>query len=301
MYAYAVLMFATNFAENLTTMIAYIGTGLLGANFTRALLKKGKQVQVWNRTFAKAQALEADGAKAFEHVADAVKGADRIHITLSDDAAVDSVLEQAKPSIASGTIIIDHTTVTASGIAKRMAYWKKLGITYVHAPVFMGPANALESTGFMLISGDQALVEQLTPELSAMTGKLMNLGEVPNRAAAMKLLGNLFLITITSGLSDTLALAKALDVPAEELQSLFNVFNPGTTVPMRLKRIVDQQFDQPSWELNMARKDARLMMEEAQHNNVTLSVIPVVAALMDEEIKKGNGNKDWTIIAKESL
>jgi 3-hydroxyisobutyrate dehydrogenase len=31
-------------------MIAFLGTGLLGANFTRALLKKGKKVQVWNRT-----------------------------------------------------------------------------------------------------------------------------------------------------------------------------------------------------------------------------------------------------------
>ncbi len=63
-------------------MRAFIGMGLLGANFVRALIKKGEQVNVWNRTAAKASALEAEGAKAFAHVADAVKGAAIIHVTL---------------------------------------------------------------------------------------------------------------------------------------------------------------------------------------------------------------------------
>ena len=44
-------------------MIAFLGTGLLGANFTRALLKKGEKVNVWNRTADKARSLEDYGAK----------------------------------------------------------------------------------------------------------------------------------------------------------------------------------------------------------------------------------------------
>ena len=43
-------------------MIAFLGTGLLGGNFTRALLAKGEQVRVWNRTIEKAKALEQYGA-----------------------------------------------------------------------------------------------------------------------------------------------------------------------------------------------------------------------------------------------
>jgi len=62
-------------------MVAFLGTGLLGANFSRALLKRGEKVHVWNRTAEKAKALESEGAKAFDNVADAVKGADRIHLT----------------------------------------------------------------------------------------------------------------------------------------------------------------------------------------------------------------------------
>ncbi|MBV8579034.1 MAG: NAD(P)-dependent oxidoreductase, partial [Candidatus Eremiobacteraeota bacterium] len=40
-------------------MIAYLGTGLLGANFVRKLLERGETVHVWNRTPDKARALEA--------------------------------------------------------------------------------------------------------------------------------------------------------------------------------------------------------------------------------------------------
>ncbi len=279
-------------------MIAYIGTGLLGANFTKALLKKGEQVQVWNRTFSKAQALEADGAKAFEKVADAVKGANRIHMTLPDDTVVDAVLQQAKSGFEPGVIIIDHTTTSASGVAGRIKYWKEQGYTYIHAPVFMGPQNALESTGYMLISGDQELVTKLTPELSKMTGKLINLGSEPAKAAGMKLLGNLFLVTLTAGLADTLALAKALDIPASDITALFDVWNPGASVQGRLKKITDGNFDQPTWELDMARKDTRLMMEEAGRGNATLTMIPAIAQLMDQWRDKGHGHDDWTIIAK---
>src|SRR4051812_45289133 len=168
-------------------MITFIGTGLLGANFTRALLKKGEKVQVWNRTFEKAKALEQYGAKAFEKVADAVKGSNRIHLTLSDDNAVDEVLEQASSGFEKGAIIIDHTTTSVPGAAKRSGYWKEKGFSYIHAPVFMGPPNALESTGIMMVSGDQQIVKSIEPELSRMTGKVWNLGEKPDKAAAIKL------------------------------------------------------------------------------------------------------------------
>ncbi len=280
-------------------MKAFLGTGLLGANFTRALLKKGEQVQVWNRTPEKAKALEAYGAKAFDRVADAVKGADRIHLTLSDDQAVDEVLEQAAPGFDRRAIIVDHTTTSAPGAAKRSAYWKQKGYTYMHAPVFMGPPNALEGTGIMLISGDQEIVKKLEPELSGMTGKLWNLGEQPEKAAAIKLLGNLFHIGLTGSISDLLTLAGSLQVPASELSTLLELLNPAVVAQGRLRKITSNTFDQPSWELSMARKDARLMIEQATSTNKSLTVIPAIAKKMDLWIEKGHGKDDWTIISKD--
>jgi 3-hydroxyisobutyrate dehydrogenase len=272
--------------------------GLLGSNFVRAMIKKGEQVQVWNRTAEKAKALEGYGAKSFERVEDAVRGADRIHLTLKDDDSVNEVLERAKSGFQSGTIIIDHTTTSTAGAAERTERWKKNGYTYLHAPVFMGPPNALESTGFMLVSGDPALIGKLEPELAAMTGKLMNFGPSNNKAAGIKLLGNLFLISLTAGLSDALTLAKSLNIPAEDVSGLFDSWNPGSMVPGRLKKIISGDFSQPSWELSMARKDAGLMMQEARNAGTALTIVPPIASLMDQWIARGHGQDDWMIISQ---
>ena len=279
-------------------MIAFLGTGLLGANFSRALLKRGEKVHVWNRTAEKAKALESEGAKAFDNVADAVKGADRIHLTLSDDNAVNEVLEKASPGFKPGVIIVDHTTTSAPGAAKRSANWKQKGFHFIHAPVFMGPPNALEGTGTMMISGDQSLIKQIEPELSKMTGRLWNLGEDPAKAAAIKLLGNLFHIGLVGVITDMLTLAETLNVPAADLPALFEVLNPAGVARARLKKIDSKTFDQPSWELSMSRKDARLMIEQAENSGKNLLVIPPVAGKMDVWIKKGHSKDDWTILSQ---
>lgn len=280
-------------------MVAFLGMGLLGSNFVRAMINKGGSVQVWNRTPAKATALEQYGAKAFVAVADAVRGADTIHLTVKDDASVDEVLAMAEAGLKAGATIIDHTTTSAQGAIDRTTAWAKKGFTYVHAPVFMGPPNALESTGTMLVSGDPAIVARVEPALAKMTGKVLNFGPEVGKAASMKLLGNLFLITLTGGLADTLAFAKSTDVTMDEVYKLFETWNPAGMVPARLKRMTSGNYSSPSWELSMARKDARLMIEAADKGSLT--IIPAMAEKMDKYISQGHGGDDWTVIAKDSV
>ena len=84
---------------NKKVMKAFLGMGLLGANFVQAMLAKGDQVRVWSRTASKAAQLEKFGAKAFQNITEAVAGADIVHLTLVDDATVDEVLEAARPGL----------------------------------------------------------------------------------------------------------------------------------------------------------------------------------------------------------
>jgi 3-hydroxyisobutyrate dehydrogenase len=279
-------------------MKAFLGMGLLGSNFVRAMLKRGETVQVWNRTASKVQELEKVGAKAFAQAQDAVKGASEVYLTLKDDAAVDEVLKAAEPGLSPGAIIIDHTTTSKEGAIKRTQAWKEKGFTYQHAPVFMGPVNALDGTGFILLSGDEAIINMLTPTLSKMTGKLIFFGPEVGKAAAMKLAGNAFLVCLTAGLKDTLTLSKSLGISLEDLLTLFNSWNPGTLVTTRLQRMTGADHSQPSWELNMARKDTQLFLDAAQQAGNQLVLMPAIAALMDEFINKGFGNHDWTVIGK---
>lgn len=280
-------------------MIAVLGTGLLGTGFTRALRKRGEIVQVWNRTPERAKALETSGIAAFDSAADAVRGASRVHVTLSDDAAVDAVLAAAEDGLARDQLVIDHTTTSTAGAIARTERWRAQGIVYLHAPVFMGPQNAADSTGLVLVSGDRDVVARARPLLETMTGKLVDLGPRVDAAAAFKLLGNLFLMAFTAGIADMLGLAKAMDVPPAEAASLFDHFNPGTSVGARAKRMIDGAYDSPSWELAMARKDARLMQAEADRAGIVLALLPAIAARMDTVIAEGFGHADWTAIAKD--
>jgi 3-hydroxyisobutyrate dehydrogenase len=222
----------------------------------------------------------------------------RVHIVVSDDAAVDSVLAAAAPGFAKGALVFDHSTTSTAGVVRRTGESRDIGITYQHAPVFMGPQNALESTGLMLISGDAAVIEQARPLLTPMTGKLIELGSRVDAAAGYKLLGNLLLMAITAGFTDMLALAKSMHMGAPDIATLLSSFNPGASLPSRFKRIADADWANPSWELAMARKDARLMQAEADHAGIALTMLPAFARLMDAAIARGDGNADWTVVAK---
>lgn len=279
-------------------MKAFLGIGLLGNAFVRTMIDRGVEIKVWNRTPSKAKELEKYGARAFENIEDAVRDVDIIHLALKDDATVDEALEKAEPALKKGAIIVDHTTTSVDGAKKRTKEWKSKGFHYQHAPVFMGPKNALERTGLMMVSGDQELIHHLESELSAMTGKLVNLGETVGKAAVIKLTGNLFLEGLNGAIADTVLFSHTLGISSEELIDLFSQWNPGTTVDRRLKSMTGNNFSNPSWRLEMARKDAGLFMKEAELHGIRLNVIPPIAALMDEWIRKGHGKEDWSIIGK---
>jgi 3-hydroxyisobutyrate dehydrogenase len=64
--------------------------------------------------------------------------------------------------------------------------------------------------------------------------------------------------------------------------------------------MIAEKFDNPGWELAMARKDAGLMIKAASKADRHLMTIPEIAKRMDVLIDQGNGAKDWMIIAKQS-
>lgn len=278
--------------------IAFLGTGLMGTGFVRRLVANGHSVQVWNRSADKARALEAQGAHAFADAAAAVAGAERIQLSLSDDAAVDGVLEPLTAHIPTTTWIVDHTTTSVAGTAARAARWRDRGRHFVHAPVFMSPANAAEGTGVMLASGDRAECETLLPHLKAMTGNVVYLGEQPERAAAFKLLGNLTILGLMGVLGDVARLAEAMGIAPDDAFALFKHFNPGATLSARAERLSKGPYLPASFETTMARKDVRLMLEAAGQGGVDLQLMPAVAALLDAGIARGEGALDCWAAAR---
>lgn len=280
-------------------IIAYFGTGLLGSGFVRAMLERGDEVRVWNRTRSKAHVLAEHGAIVCGEPSEAVAGVDAIHLTVSDDASVDEVLEPLAGSIARATTIVDHTTTAPTPTRARVARWRERGIAFVHAPVFMGPKNARESTGIMMISGDHALRARIKPSLERMTGQVVELGDDPGEAAAFKLMGNLMLVFTVAGLADMYRFAEAMGIAARDAHKLFSFFMPVNAINFRGKDMAHGDFT-PQWELKMARKDVRLMLEEAKRNGEDLAVLPEIAAFFDNYIERGHAQKDVGVVAMKT-
>jgi 3-hydroxyisobutyrate dehydrogenase len=274
--------------------IAFLGTGRMGTGFIRRMLRNGHDVRVWNRSPEKAQALETQGAVACREAASAVEGVERIHIALSDDAAVDHVLESIRDFLPGTAWMIDHTTTAPSPTAERAARWARRGRVYLHAPVFMSPKNTEEGAGLLLVSGDSEKIEAVLPDLEQMASKVIRLGDKPELAAAFKLFGNLVLIGIQGIIADVVRLAHAVGVRPSDAVALFTQFNRGETLPVQAAKIAGGPYEPASFAVTMARKDVRLMIEEAGRHGVELGLMPLVANLYDEAIARGEGALDTT-------
>ncbi|BAH37714.1 MAG TPA: NAD(P)-dependent oxidoreductase [Gemmatimonas aurantiaca] len=278
--------------------IAYLGTGLLGSGFIEAALGRGDSVTVWNRTPAKAAALVAFGATVASTPADAVRGAERVHLVLKDDAVVEEVIAALRPGLSADAIIVDHTTTQPVLTAERAARLSADGVNYLHCPVFIGPAAARQGQGIIMASGAQALFDAVRPALEQQAQRVVYWGERTDLAAAYKLMGNAFIIGLGALVADVFTIAAGSDVEAPDALKLLEFFNPGSMLQNRGRKMSEGDFE-ASFELVMARKDVRLMQETAGPR--PLAALPSIAARMDEVIAQGHGAEDFGVIARDAL
>lgn len=273
--------------------LAFYGAGMLGSGFVEALAKRGVDVRVWNRTFEKAKKLEKYGAHAVEDAAEAAIGVDRVHLCLRSDESVDETLDALLPGLASDTPAIDHTTVLPQNVEPRRKRLADRGIPFLHAPVFMGPPNAAASTGLMLASGDSAFFERVRPALEPMTGTVWYLGERSDTAAVFKLMGNAMILAVVGGLNDMLSIAQANGLEPAEAYKLFEKYDPSGQITGRGKRMAHGDHE-PTWTLEMARKDAQLMLDTAE--GYPLPVIAAIEQLMRSASARGFADRDLSAI-----
>src|SRR5471030_1903756 len=129
--------------------VAFLGTGMLGGAMAEGMLRRGDAVTVWNRTEAKARALEAIGAQVAATPGDAVAGVDRVHMTLPDDEVVDQILAAVTPRLRADATVVDHSTTSPRGTKARVDRLNGAGVKFLHAPVFMSPQMAKDAIGIM--------------------------------------------------------------------------------------------------------------------------------------------------------
>lgn len=278
--------------------IAFLGTGLLGSALAEAAAKRGDTVSAWNRSPDKAQALVQFGVRAAPTPADAVRGATRVHLVLKDDAVVDEVIAAAASGLASDALILDHTTTLPALTAERATRLQEQGISYLHCPVFMGPAAARNAQGSIMVAGPRAWFERVQSALAAMTTRLEYMGERADLAAVNKLFGNAMIIGVSALMADILTLAQASGIPPQDAVRLLGMLDLNGMVAGRGMNMAKGNFD-ASFELTMARKDVGLMLDAAGER--PLAALPAIAARMDQLIAQGHGTKDASALGMDAV
>jgi 3-hydroxyisobutyrate dehydrogenase-like beta-hydroxyacid dehydrogenase len=222
-----------------------------------------------------------------------LEDAERVHLVLSDDAAVDEVLAKFDPR----GVVIDHSTTLPLLTRDRAARLARKNIAFVSAPCFMTPTTAREAKGMILASGPG--YERVRDALSKMTGDVWYLGERAELAVTYKLCGNAVQVAVAGALADAIAIARGAGVDPNDVAELFTRYDVVRSLPSRAKKMARGDIT-PSWTLAMARKDVALMMQTVK-NDAPLAVLPGVAKRMDEALSEGHAADDYGSIALAPL
>jgi 3-hydroxyisobutyrate dehydrogenase-like beta-hydroxyacid dehydrogenase len=164
--------------------------------------------------------------------------------------------------------------------------------------VFIGPAAARSQQGTVLASGPRELFDEIQPALAQMAQHVEYFGERPDLAAVYKLCGNLFIIGIAGLVADVFAVAGASELPFADAIKVIEYFNLPGVFAVRGRNMAAGNFT-PSFELFMARKDVRLMMETA--GDLPLAVLPALAQRMDALIDEGHGAEDLAVLGIDAV
>ena len=247
-------------------VVAVLGTGTMGAGMVQSLRRAEIPVRMWNRDGSKAAALTGTGAAAFDSPAEAVSGADVVLTMLFDaDAAIEVIRQAQAPA---GTVWLQASTVGVEGIGRVADVARELGLVLVDAPVLGTKQPAEQGQLVMLASGPDEQREALAPVFDAMARKTVWAGEA-GAGSRLKMACNAWLISISVGTAQSIALARGLGVDPQLFLDAVDG-GPMDTPYAKLKAGNMLSGEHPvSFGLTGATKDARLIQAALQAAGVS--------------------------------
>jgi 3-hydroxyisobutyrate dehydrogenase len=271
--------------------VTVLGTGIMGAPMARNLASAGHDVRVWNRTREKAE--ETGLPVLDEPTAD---GADVLVTMLSDGDAVDAVMEGVTLS---GDQIWWQSSTVGLAATERLAPLAGAA-TFVDAPV-LGTREPAEA-GQLTVLASGAGRERLGPLFDAVAAKVVDMGDEIGAGTRMKLVINAWVVTITEGVAESIALAEGLGL---DPQRFLDIIDGGPMGPPYAKlkgtMMIERRFA-PSFPLALAAKDAGLVVDAARAAGLDLPLPAAIRDQMDKAVAAGHGDEDMaaTILASRS-
>src|SRR5438128_136755 len=145
--------------------VAVLGTGIMGAPMARNLVRAGNDVTVWNRTRAKAEAVE--GARVADSPKEAVAAAEVALTMLADGNAVEQTMRDALTALPREAVWIQSSTVGVGATERLQELAAEHGVAFVDAPVLGTKKPAEDGSLVVLASGPEDVRERVQPVFDA--------------------------------------------------------------------------------------------------------------------------------------
>jgi 3-hydroxyisobutyrate dehydrogenase len=273
--------------------VALLGTGIMGAGMARNILAAGLPLRVWNRTADRARPLVDEGAVLAATPADAVRGADVIVTMLGDRHHVADAITRARDGLAAGQVWAQMTTVGVDQ-AEILALAAEHQLLFIDAPVSGTRQPAEQGQLLVLAAGSPAAASIAQPVFDAVGRATRWISDDANGAAAsrLKLVINSWVLAVTAGTAEVLALARGLDV---DPQAFFDVIDGGPLDLgyLRGKAAAILAADwTPNFSVDNAAKDADLIVEAGVGAGLQLDVAAAAATRMHRAAAAGHGDAD---------
>ncbi len=275
--------------------VAFLCLGTMGYPMAGHLAKAGHDVAVWNRSAARAEAWVAEhGGRALGSPAQAVGGARFVFICTGDDGDLRDVVggtEGALARMEAGSVLVDHTTVSAEVTRELATRAAEREVAFLDAPVSGGQAGAENGQLTVMVGGDADAFARAQPLMQAYGRAVTHLG--PSGSGQLtKMVNQICLAGLIQGLSEGLAFARKAGLdPAQVVDVLSQGAAQSWQMDHRAESMLEGRFDF-GFAVDWMRKDLRIALAEARRNGARLPVAALVDQLYADVQSRGGGRWD---------
>ena len=272
--------------------IGFIGLGVMGFPMA-GHLSKVNTVAVFNRTKEKIIAWQRshDGivCESPEHLGEICS---QVYLCIGDDDDVREVVAGEKGlvnSLKSGSIIIDHTTTSASLSREMYETCKKLDIDFVDAPVSGGQVGAEQGELTIMAGGNEEAYDKAKSVFSVYS-KFSKLMGGSGSGQLTKMVNQICIAGLVQGLAEGIHFSQKAGLNTKEV---IDVISKGAAqswqMVNRWETMLLDQYEH-GFAVDHMRKDLRIAIEEARSNSTKLEVTELIDFFY-EEIQNMGGNR----------
>jgi 3-hydroxyisobutyrate dehydrogenase len=276
----------------------------MGSAMGERLIKEGRKLSVWNRTYERTHDLLEQGAAFATNPAALAAGCDVVISMVIDDDAIASVYEGEAGLLSadlSGTLIIEMSTIRPDTVVRIANGVAEAGGRFLECPVGGSVQPALNGQLLGLAGGEADDVEAARPVLEQLCRRLDHVGPV-GAGAAMKLAVNLPLVVYWEAVGEALAIADKAGIDlAQAADILADTSGTIKVAPGRLPRIVDvvngERPEGAAFSMAGMAKDLRLMSGVAAGQGIAAPVTDAASASYEAAVADGWGEREGVLLA----